>query len=443
MKKNRWTSYFNILLFLVPLFFLGTLNFSMPNKPTVSQLESRTLKTKPTFALNKLFSGELTREYEEYFADTFIFRENFVKISGKIKELWALPGSDNVTLVINKGANVAEVQKDKDNSPSTSNNSDDNEYLKQGNEENENPNTTNINNEDEQAKGEVLGRVLVLNDKAMEIHTFNAAACEYYASFLNSFQEKLNDNNISVYSLLAPTQIEFVTNKRYRNLSSPQKKTIEYVNKNFNAKIIPINAYDALKPNTDKYLYFRSDHHWTALGAYYAYTAFMKTKGIEPIPLERYEVEQVSPYLGSLYSTTLGSKIRENPDTVFLYKPFIAHEYTVYYEGPLQTALLDMSHAKNKNKYGIFLSGDRPWGRITTEIKNDRKIVIIKDSYANAFVPFLLPHYEEIYIVDPRQFKLNIFQFIKDKGIQEVLFLNYILVTDHNGFTDLLKQMSK
>lgn len=424
MKKIHFSIYFNILLFLVPLFFVGTLNLCTPHKPTVSQLENRTLKTKPVFAWDKLFHGDFTQEYEEYFADNFVFRDKFVQISGKLKKLWSLPGQDKVALVINKGANVAQSQNPQNQNP------DENKPS--------NPPTITTNN------------VLVVNDKAMEIHTFNPQASESYAAFLNDFQEELiknSKNNHSknephIYSLLAPTQIEFIANKEYQNLSSSQKKTIDYINEHLNTQITPVNAYEAIKKHSDQYVYFRSDHHWTAMGAYYAYTAFMNARGIDPVPLEKYEVEEVKPFLGSLYSTTLSAEIQANPDVLSLYKPFTAYEYNVYYEGgPVKIPLLDMRHAQNKNKYGIFLSGDVPLGRITTEVKNGRKIAIIKDSYANAFVPFLLPHYQEIYIIDPRQFQQDIFEFIENKGIQDVLFLNYILVTNDQGFTDTLRQM--
>jgi len=323
------------------------------------------------------------------------------------------------------------------------------------NPQNQNSGNQNNQNANEQASPKATvnttNNVLVINDKAMEIHTFNAEASQNYAAFLNEFQERLasqgnggnSHNNVTVYSLLAPTQIEFISQKEYQSLSSPQKKTINYINGLLNEQVIPVDAYTALQQHTGEYLYFRSDHHWTALGAYYAYTAFMRTQGIEPVPLEQYTVEEIKPFLGSLYSTTLSAEIRDNPDTLYLYKPFTGHQYAVYYQKePVETPLLDLRHAENKNKYGIFLSGDVPWGVITTEVKNGRKLAVIKDSYANAFIPFLLPHYEEIYVIDPRQFQQEIFQFIQDKGIQQVLFLNYILVTNDHGFTDLLRQMS-
>lgn len=441
----------NILLFLLPLFLLAVLNLITPHKPAISSLENRMLKTKPVFTVEKLFSGGYFKEYEKYFADNFIFREKFVSISGNIKNMWSLPGNDNVTIVVNKGANVAETHgNDPQNKyANTGESTENNSIVKQNPELSANPNNNqNTNNdaaspsENDEKSGKVFGRILVLNDKAMEIHTFNAEASRYYAHFINKFQEKLANNRIKVYSLLAPTQIEFITQEKYKNMSSSQRKTIAYVNTYFNENIIPVNTYAPLQDNADKYLYFRSDHHWTALGAYYAYTAFIKSSGEKPVPLERYQTAKVAPYLGSLYSATLNNKIKENPDIVYLYKPFLKYEYTVYYEVPVKMDILNMRFAQQQNKYGIFLGGDSPWAKITTEIKNGKKIAVIKDSYANAFIPFLLPHYEEIYIIDPREFNLDIFNFIKERNIQEVLFLNYVLITDNTGFTDLLIKMS-
>jgi hypothetical protein len=93
------------------------------------------------------------------------------------------------------------------------------------------------------------------------------------------------------------------------------------------------------------------------------------------------------------------------------------------------------------NKYGIFMGGDQPLAKITTNVKNGKKIAVIKDSYANAFIPFLLPHYEEIYVVDPRQYTHNFLDLVKKNGIQNVLILNYSFITENNGFADLMREM--
>jgi hypothetical protein len=103
--------------------------------------------------------------------------------------------------------------------------------------------------------------------------------------------------------------------------------------------------------------------------------------------------------------------------------------------------LIDLSHANKKNKYRIFLSGDRPWAQITTQINNNRTLMVIKDSYGNALVPFLLPHYHEIYVVDPRQFDQPIVPFIQKHNIQDILYVNNAGVTTDRSFAELLRKL--
>jgi hypothetical protein len=269
----------------------------------------------------------------------------------------------------------------------------------------------------------------------MEVHRFNKNTSLEYANTINTFAKKAT--GVKVYSLLAPTQIEFIENAKYKNLSSSQKETIDFIYRNLNQNISGVDAYSPLKENCNKYIYFKTDHHWTAVGAYYGYTGFMNTIDEKPVHLEKYETEKVEGFLGSTYSMTLSSKL--STDTIWLYKPFTKHEYYVYYQGPMKMNVLDMAHASQKNKYRIFLSGDRPLGKIITEVKNGKKIAVIKDSYGNAFIPFLIPHYEEIYIIDPRQFKSNVIDFLNKNNIDEVLFLNYVLATENTDFVNLIK----
>jgi hypothetical protein len=162
-----------------------------------------------------------------------------------------------------------------------------------------------------------------------------------------------------------------------------------------------------------------------------------------PIPLMSYKTLEVKGFLGSLYSATLNKKLAKEPDKILLYKPYIRNDYYVHYKGPLKMDVLDMSHATKQNKYRIFLSGDRPWGQINTEINNGLKIAVIKDSFGNAFIPFLLPHYKEIYIIDPRQFDQALLPFIQIHKINEVLFINNVGVTSDSNFSELIKKISE
>jgi len=402
MKKD----YLNIALFVLFLFVLGLLNLADNNKVSFSELENRALKEKPVMSLATLMSGEYFREFEDYFADNFFEREHMVALSRKFTKWRGLPTEDEATIVTHHGANVYQQQTKDD---------------------------------DLDKDLQVTGRVLVVQDRGMEIHTYDPEAGALYAEIINEFAARVKP--VRVYSMLVPTQIEFYNGGKYRKLSSVQLETIRQVNNYFIRGLVqPVNVYDNLRVHCEEYIYFRTDHHWTALGAYYAYTAFMETQGLEPVPLGDYQTGQADGFLGSTYNTTLSDKLKENPDQVVYYKPLLPYEYQVFYEGsqPVEQKLLELRYAEQANKYGIFLGGDNPWARISTGNMNNKKILVIKDSYGNAFVSFLLPHYQEIYVLDPRMFKGNVYALIQKNGISEVLFLNYVLITDNKGFPELL-----
>lgn len=443
-----------VILFVVPIVLIGILNLVIPKTAKLSELENRNLALKPEFSIESMASGKYFRDFESYFTDHFIMRERMVKLGMNINELKGIKTKEEVSIVSFDGANVFEsqlpiveddiiVDSDKSNDDILAGDTQDDDLVEEEmfeenpllEESKSNTKTPNENNVEKQ-----VGSVFIINDKIMEIFKSNETAGKAYSNVINEFSNKLNDD-IKIYSMLIPTQIEFMNSTKYNDLSSSQFDAINYVNSHFNNRVEPINVYDSLKQNSDHYIYFRSDHHWTALGAYYAYRSFINQLGEKPIALNKYEIDKVEDYLGSLYSITLDKNVKDSPDTIYLYKPFIEHEYHIYYEGPLKMDVLDMSHATKERKYRIFLSGDRPWGRIKTEVDNGKKIAVIKDSYGNAFVPFLIPHYEEIYIIDPRQFTLNIDSFIKDKEIDQILFLNYVMVTGNTGFSDTLQEM--
>lgn len=287
--------------------------------------------------------------------------------------------------------------------------------------------------------GKTIGKVLIYRDSAFALFPFSVDAGNYYASTLKRFRKEAGED-VTIYSMLVPTSMEFLQEERFQKLTDSQKAAIDFVNERLHG-IIPVDAYTPLLEHSDEYVYFRTDHHWTALGAWYAYTGFASAAGFEPVPLDRYETATIEGYVGSMYDTTGSSNLKRNPDTITVYKPFTGNEYHVYYGSAVELKVIDMSQANEKNKYRVFLSGDRPLGVIRTDTGNGRKILVIKDSYGNAMVPFLLPHYEEIYVVDPRQYEKNIYSLIRNNGIQEVLFLNYVPILSYYGYIDLINKV--
>lgn len=451
----------NIIVFCALLFSLSLGNLLNFNEASISELENRSLKAKPTFSVQRLFSGEYFKEVENYYSDHFAFHDRLLGVSQDIKQLAGF-SRDGVSIQKHTGINIAENEEE--TTPVTATvdgNHTSSEVALQGPQSETPDKETNsikapdpVTSEDPVTKekepptnegktsrlGTVIGGMLIANDRAMEIFSFDPGGSRTYARVINDLGQKLN-NQIKIYSLLVPTQIEFLDLEKYKKVSDSQKSALAYTNENFSDKIIPVNAYEELAANKDKYLYFRTDHHWTALGAYYAYSAFCKAREEAPVPLERYEQGQVEGFLGSTYSATLNKNLKNHPDVITYYKPFVEHEYTVFYQGQLKMSVIDLKQASQKNKYRIFMSGDRPLGQITTSVANGNKLLVIKDSYGNAFIPFLIPHFQEIYIIDPRQFKSNVINFIQEKGIQEVLVLDYIPAAGNKSYTDLLAQM--
>ncbi|MBW5445064.1 hypothetical protein GE107_03165 [Cohnella sp. CFH 77786] len=418
-RHSRW----NIALFLIPVAVMSVLNLAQPGgKAQLSDMEKRELQAWPSFSLDKLFHGGLLKEYDNYFSDHFAFRNAFVELGTSVKALKGSKGSDGVSLVVNKGGNNM------------------GEALGGGGARAAGASGA------EDDKGEVVAaeasKYLVIKDRAMLLYQYSAASAEAYAKAINHLQSMIGPD-IRVYSMLVPSQVEFVESEKLRKLSDSQKQAFEHVYESLKAPIRTVPAYANVEAHKKDYVYFRTDHHWTALGAYYGYEAIAKTMGFQPVPLSAYPKKELPGYLGTAYAATLNAELKKNPDTIATYQPTVKHEYKVYRDGVhgvKKTLVENKIPADGRGGYAVFLGGDFAMSRITTDVKNGKKLMIIKDSYANAVVPFLLPHFQEIEIVDPRYFKGNLAAEIEKRGITDVLLLNGPVVTTYSGIAKLIEE---
>ena len=444
MSNKDRLSLLNIIVFISLIYIIAFLNITTPKAKTVSEVENRALAQKPVFTMEKLLSGEYFREYEDYFAYHFYDRENLVQISKSITTLKGVKREEEVFLVDFEGQNVGgNVNLEENyNEVIPEDKAADEEVAKAEIEEKDtiDNNQTTENKTADEDTGTTRGNLLILNDTIMEIYKFNEDRAKNYANVINTVRDKLGEN-VKVYSLLAPVQIEFLNNDKYKTLSDSQYDAIKYVNSNFAENIIPVDAYSAIEKHKDEYLYFRTDHHWTALGAYYAYTAFAKSASLDVIPLDDYKKEEAADFLGYLSAVYSTETINNNPDNVVYYIPPVESNLQVFYydnetgeKKSYRGSVINKAYTDTNRKYYIFLGGDFPLGIIKTNVNTDRKIMVIKDSYANAFIPFLTPHYSEIYVVDPRHYRENLINLVNENNIGEVMFLNYILTTNFPGF---------
>lgn len=172
-------------------------------------------------------------------------------------------------------------------------------------------------------------------------------------------------------------------------------------------------------------LYYRTDHHWTTRGAYVGYEVFCREMGFEPVPLEQLEAETVTEdFCGTIYSKV--NDYRRQGDAITVYTD-PADRLTVSYTdtGEVSDSLYNLDYVDKKDKYSLFLDNLHSLIEITNEnADSDRELALIKDSYANSMVPFLVRHYKKIYVFDTRSYKMGPSVFIKEHpGITDVLLL--------------------
>ncbi len=291
---------------------------------------------------------------------------------------------------------------------------------------------------------ENVGNFVIINSVGYEKFKFNEYNANVYIESVNKYAENLI-GDIKIYSLIAPTSSEFNMPGEYRDLSGSQKDGIRYAYSNMDNKIITVDAYSNIEAHKNEYLYFKTDHHWTALGASKAYESFMKIKDEEAVPLEKYNrIDSKDKYLGSIYNMTQNKRLENNLDDIWYYDPLLSVEYSSVNRDETawdSNQIIFPSYFEHERKYSAFMGGDTAFSHIKVDSQMEKKILVIKDSYGNAFIPFLLPHYRDIFIVDPRYFKNNIYDLIEDNEIDEVLIINYATVLQLPEFSRLLGNM--
>jgi hypothetical protein len=415
---------------------LGLLSLFLP-KPVISEYENRRLQEKPAFSLQKLFTGELANEWDLYYSDTFPARETFVRAAGRIQESLGLRLDD---VRIHDSGNQP-ANEDPIALPPSSDNRGSSRPEPPAVSRPELPAASQpeaaetppaASSENEEALWERQGPIFIYKGEGLSIFSASESMSAYYAQTLNQWQQRMGEN-VTIYNLIVPTHIEFALPERYRSVTSPQKPNIDSIYSQLDPRIKAVDAYSALESHRDEYLYFRTDHHWTGLGAYYAYTAFCESAGLTPMPLEKMEKKTLTDFVGTLYKEAQDSQMLKNPDYVDYWLTPIPHTVLQYRRGSpfygVPSTLLG-EYASGSNSYSVFLHGDYPLTKIVTEQKNGRKIAVVKESFGNAFSPFLVNNYQEVYVVDQRYFELNLPAFLEENGIQELLFINNIFAAN-------------
>ena len=300
--------------------------------------------------------------------------------------------------------------------------------------------------EDDNSKGSFSsqnGAVYLWKDSAYEIFGASADRSDIYSDVINEAANSLG-NDIKVYSIMVPLHSEMNLPQRLKEESgcTSQADNIYNAYSNF-AKAQPINVYNTLAQHNKEYIYFKSDHHWTGLGAYYAYTAFCEQTNKKPMTISEEGTNKIDGFTGSFHTYGTGLS-----DTVYYYDlPYntsckiysapdsAGQDADIYYQG----------ETGGENSYGVFINGDQPIFTIDSECNTNKKIAVVKESFGNAFVPYLSANYSQIHVLDMRYCGItDLKQYCDDNGIEEVLFINNLMSANSGDrITDLENLIGK
>ncbi len=410
MTKHRRTTtrkklaMINVIVFSTVLAVFGVLFFVVP-KEKVSDFEKRKLSPLPTFSWGGFLHGNYIDSVDLFFSDNFPLREQLVELSFNMKD-WRGIKNEEIAFY-----NADEIKNVEPKDP-----------LKPADTIGDTAATDTTTG----PPGEEVNNLFIYEGRAMEIFGGNCKMAESYARTINKYQTELQ-GKVQIYDIAVPSSIEFNAPPKYAKQYSTEKKNIDCVYGALDPAIKAVDAHGSIGAHRNEYVFFKTDHHWTGLGAYYAYTAFCSSAGLTPVPLTSMEKKSKPAYLGSLYWLTRDSRLKENADTVEYWKIPGKYTTTAYYKGSETKGFKSSIYAEGAsgaNGYGVFLGGDYPLVKIESEVKNGRKAILMKNSYGNPFATYLPSHFETVYVVDYRYYGGSLLALIEKENITDLIFLN-------------------
>ena len=469
------------------LFVLGVL---LPLRPRYSDAEKRELKKFPAFSLQGLFAGSYFRDITSWYQDSYPGKEEWMLLASKTKAFYGLQGeqiygaAEQVKEEIPTGegalAETFALKKDaedgqkgaaeekesdgedrgkaeardktegkeqpeegkgteeKQEEAEAKQSAEAKQDTTKGKEENSNFETDAEGNlqikkadKAENVAGEQIGSLYLNGDSAYELFYFSEKAVRAHASLLNTVQAMFPKVKLS--AMIVPNSFGVILDPKVQEklASSGMDQAIAYSYSLMDKRVNTVNVFDALSAHKKEYIYFRTDHHWTQLGAYYAYQEYCKSMGYSTKPLSDYQKLDFPEFYGTFYFfMNRPESLKGHPDQVTAYQGSMNTMQYTDSKGNLQEGKLinDASQMLPGNKYNCFMLGDHGYVEIHNEgAPRKKSILVLKDSYGNAFVPLLAQDYRDVYVVDYRHYQGNASFLIQEKGIEEILFLNNIM----------------
>lgn len=332
-------------------------------KEDFSETENRSLASFPKFSLERIFNRKYTNGIDAYTADHFAFRPSWITIK---TELELMSGKKDT------------------------------------------------------------GGVFILKDRLLEKQEEpNMDKVDKSILAINKFAEA---NSIETFLMIVPTATGIYSDELPSNAPEyNQKEFIDSVYSKISDKVVMLDSYTALSANKEKYIYYRNDHHWTSLGAYIAYDSTIRKMGFTPVDLDKFSIEHASNlFKGTLYSKAVYNGITADTLDIYVNESGPKIISCEVYDGTdikSYDSMYFREYLDKKDKYSTYMGENQPVVTITTDIKNGPKLLVIKDSYAHCYVPFLAQHYSKITMLDLRYVNTPINNLINIEEYNQTLIL--------------------
>ena len=426
-------------------------------RPTYSESEKRALAERPELSFMGVINGNYFSEIEKWFSDTFPFKERILGMESRLEMFYGVGGEayygnkkdfveDTIPETAESLAPVVELIPKEEIEETPEETVDKYHTLVETNEDG----TLKVDTEPKETveiTGEQAGNIYVNNNRAYEIFYYNQGGSVKYASVINTVKAMLPE--CEVYDILVPNSfgVELDPSLQEELGSGNMPDAFNYIFSLMDPSVHRISVFDTMSIHKDEYIYFGTDHHWTGLGAYYAYKDFCMEKGITPHELSEYQHVDYPGFYGTFYfATNRNEALKANPDHVEAWIPMGTNDATIVDENGNEyksKVINDVSEANAGRKYNCFLNGDNAFTMISNpNITDGSSCVVIKESYGNAFTPFLVDHYQKVYVVDYRYYKDNLRQFILDNKVQDIIFVNNVQAITERVSDEILSAFS-
>ena len=373
MNRKRKARIANLIgkIFIILLFLVMIINVIVPDREE-SELENRALEQRPRFNLTTILSGDFMEQWEKYLSDQFVGRDTWRGVKVGLDRLGGARMDNNI--YIGKDGQLME----------------DIEVPDEGQQE---ANLTAIKDFAETYEDIPVTMMLVPD-----------AACI------------LND------SLPAFARVE----DQRQMFSMAERKLGDTVNW--------VDTVSILNNHKSEKLYYKTDHHWTTQGAFYVFQDAAETLGIEGDVSDDFVSYTVTDSFNGVLAASSGVGLDEM-EQIDIYAPTGGDDDVVVNyvdEGRKTTSLYDSSKLETRDKYGVFLGGNTSVVDIRTVSTSQKRLLVVKDSFADCFIPFLAPYYREIVVVDPRYYSGTMQDIMDSYRITDAL----ILYSGNTFFTD-------